>query len=408
MEPSRKKQVLVGVTGGIAAYKTPDLVRRLKERGARVRVVMSQAANEFVTPLTLQAVSGHPVFQHLLDAEAESGMGHIELARWADTVLVAPATAHFIAKMAHGQADDLLSTLILATTAPVFVAPAMNQQMWQHAATQKNLQILIDRGITVLGPGAGNQACGEVGPGRMLEPAQIAQQVVGDPIPQSLAGSRLLMTAGPTWEAIDPVRGITNHSSGRMGYALAEAARDSGATVTLVSGPVHLATPEGVERIDVVSAQQMMEAVAARLSTTEIFIAVAAVADYRPASPAEHKVKKNHEVMSIELVRNPDILATVAAHSRHIFTMGFAAETENMLENAYHKLRAKRVDMVAANLVTGDNRVFGSTQNAVTLISADGETVIDRMDKQALALEIIRHLGTAYERKNRSINDALK
>ena len=408
MESNRKKQVLLGVTGGIAAYKTPDLVRRLKERGARVRVVMSQAANEFVTPLTLQAVSGHPVFQHLLDAEAESGMGHIELARWADMVLIAPATAHFVAKMVQGQADDLLSTLILATTAPVFVAPAMNQQMWQSAAMQKNLQTLFDRNVTVLGPEAGNQACGEVGPGRMLEPEQIAQQVVGDPIPQSLAGNQVLVTAGPTWEAIDPVRGITNHSSGRMGYAVAEAARDCGATVTLVSGPVHLATPEGVERIDVVSAQQMMEAVAARLSVTEIFIAVAAVADYRPASRAEHKVKKEHDVTSLELVRNPDILSTVAAHSRNIFTMGFAAETENMLENAYHKLRAKRVDMVAANLVTGDNRVFGSTHNAVTLISADGETVIDRMDKQALALEMVQHLSMAYERKNQSVNDALK
>jgi len=406
MAVAKNKRILVGVTGGIAAYKSPDLVRRLKERGADVRVVMSRAATEFITPLTLQAVSGHPVFQHLLDAEAESGMGHIELARWADMVLIAPATANFMAKLANGQADDLLSTLALVTTAEVIVAPAMNRRMWQHPATRENLHTLIDRGIRVVGPGRGDQACGEVGPGRMLEPEEIAHQVVGDPVPQNLADKKVLITAGPTWEAIDPVRGITNHSSGKMGYALAEAATDQGASVTLVSGPVHLATPPGVHRIDVISAREMLQAVLDRVADTDIFIGVAAVADYRPANVADRKIKKNRDSLSLELVKNPDILAEAAARSAQLFTVGFAAETENVTENAYKKLHAKNVDMIAANSVAGEDGAFGNANNSVTLVYRDGEIEIERMDKYDLACKMIEHISNQYKNspKNRVKN----
>ncbi|MGB5705707.1 MAG: bifunctional phosphopantothenoylcysteine decarboxylase/phosphopantothenate--cysteine ligase CoaBC, partial [Arenicellales bacterium] len=322
MSHHKNKRVLVGVTGGIAAYKSPELVRRLKDRGCDVRVVMSRAAEAFITPLTMQAVSGHPVHQHLLDAEAESGMGHIELARWAELVVIAPATANFIAKLAHGQADDLLSTLALATEAEVAVAPAMNQQMWQHPSTGTNLEQLVQRGIRVIGPGSGDQACGEVGPGRMTEPEEIAGILAGDAIEPLLSDCRVLITAGPTWEAIDPVRGVTNHSSGKMGYALAQAASDFGAQVTLISGPVHLDTPQCVSRIDVLSAADMLESVMREVGKSNIFIAVAAVADYRPADVAAHKIKKSEDQdgMVIEMVKNPDILATVAALEKPPFT----------------------------------------------------------------------------------------
>lgn len=292
MSHHRGRRVLVGVTGGIAAYKSPELVRRLKDRGCDVRVVMTEGATAFITPLSLQAVSGHPVHQHLLDTEAESGMGHIELARWAELVVIAPATANFIAKIAHGQADDLLSTLTLATTAELAIAPAMNQQMWQHPSTADNLEILRQRSVRIIGPGSGDQACGEVGPGRMTDPDEIASLLAGDPRDLLYAGTRILVTAGPTWEAIDPVRGLTNHSSGKMGYALAQAAADFGAEVTLVSGPVHLGTPDGVHRIDVQSALQMLEAVEQHVDGVDIFIAVAAVADFRPIQAAEQKIKK--------------------------------------------------------------------------------------------------------------------
>ena len=398
MNDYKNKCVLVGVTGGIAAYKTPELVRRLKDSGCDVRVVLSQAAAAFITPLTLQAVSGHLVHQYLLDPEAESGMGHIELARWVDHIIVAPATANFIAKMAHGIADDLLSTLILATTANISIAPAMNQQMWQHPATSENLEKLTARGVEVIGPGSGGQACGETGPGRMTEPGEIAEQIAGDNLPGLLAGQCIMVTAGPTWEAIDPVRGITNHSSGKMGYALASAAADLGATVTLVSGPVHLSTPRGVNRIDVVSAEQMLQTVMKRIAETNIFIGVAAVADYRPKTVSEQKLKKSgdDETMTMEMIRNPDILATVAGLYRPPFTVGFAAETENIIENARKKLHGKNVSLVAANNVAGDDGAFGNDQNSIVLVHADGEITLPRADKYALARKMLEHIHQHY------------
>ena len=389
----RNQRILVGVTGGIAAYKSPDLVRRLAERGAEVRVVMTRGATEFITPLTLQAVSGHPVHQHLLDTDAESGMGHIELARWAEMIVVAPATANFIAKLAHGFADDLLSTLAVASEAELVVAPAMNQQMWQDPATAENMKILGDRGIRIIGPGSGDQACGEVGPGRMTEPLEIAQQLMGDGLPRLLDGKSVVITAGPTWEAIDPVRGITNHSSGKMGYAMAEAARDYGADVSLVSGPVHLETPPGVRRHDVVSAQEMCDRVMELVPGADLFIGVAAVADYRPISVSEQKIKKQAEDLQIAMTRTPDILASVATHSDRPFTVGFAAETQDLLENAEKKLVGKKVDVIIANNVAGESGAFGSDSNAATLIHADGSIDLPRTDKYSLSVDIIRHVA---------------
>ncbi len=403
----RNKRILVGVTGGVAAYKSPDLVRRLLERGADVRVVMTEAAKAFITPLTLQAVSGHPVFQHLLDTDAESGMGHIELARWAETIVVAPATANFISKVVHGEANDLLSTLILASEAELIIAPAMNQQMWQNRATRENLKILETWGIRTIGPAQGNQACGENGPGRMTEPEQIAQQILGDGIPQLLAGKSVLITAGPTWEAIDPVRGITNHSSGKMGFSVARAAIDFGAEVTLISGPVNLETPSRLRRINVISAEQMLDQVMQHVDTADIFISVAAVADYRPVQAASQKTKKNDEQTTITLVRNPDILAQVAALANRPFTVGFAAETENLVDNAYNKLKTKNVDMIVANDVAGNESVFDSEDNAVTLLYFRSEanrnrdkvdkSTIARTDKYRLAVRIIEEISGLLE-----------
>ena len=406
----KNKRILVGVCGGIAAYKSPVLVRRLMERGCEVRVVMTSGASEFITPLTMQAVSGHPVHQHLLDAEAESGMGHIELARWAEQVVIAPATANFIARLAEGRADELLSALALATTAEVVVAPAMNQQMWAHPATQRNLATLVDRGVRVIGPAAGDQACGETGPGRMTEPEEIADLLAGEGPPQLLAGVRVLITAGPTWEAMDPVRGITNHSSGKMGYAMARAALDFGARVTLVSGPVNLETPHGVRRIDVESARQMMDAVTANAVDADWFIAVAAVADYRPVEVAAHKIKKNDARMRIELIRNPDILATVAAMKNGPFTVGFAAETGDVVANARKKMKAKGVDVMAANAVVAadgqsddSDKVFGSDENSVTLLyknkHLDCEVTLDKTDKYRIAVHIIEHIAPLFDNR---------
>ena len=396
------KRVLVGVSGGIAAYKSPALVRRLLQRGCEVRVMMSRAAAEFITPLTLQAVSGHPVHQHLLDAEAESGMGHIELARWAEQIVIAPATADFIARLAQGRADDLLTAVTLASDAEVAVAPAMNRLMWQNPATQRNLESLRQRGIRVIGPGSGEQACGESGDGRMSEPEDIATALAGEGHPRLLDGLSALITAGPTWEALDPVRGITNHSSGKMGYAMARAARDFGAQVTLVSGPVNRNTPREVRRIDVVSAQQMLDAVVAHAPDANLFIAVAAVADYRPAAVAEHKMKKKSERMKIELIRNPDILAYVAAMKRAPFTVGFAAETENAVANARQKLKAKGADVMAANQVADDDSVFGNDENSVTLIDKDGEAVLAKTDKYRLAVQIIEHIAPLLEQRRQA------
>jgi len=377
-------KVLLGVSGGIAAYKSAELVRRLGEHGAEVRVVMTAAAQSFITPLTLQALSGHEVRCDLLDPGAEAGMDHIELARWADLVLVAPATADLMARLAAGLADDLLTTLVLATTAPVFLAPAMNHRMWLHRATQENLARLRDRDVRILGPAVGDQACGEQGPGRMLEPGDIlAALALGTGLP--LAGRRVLVTAGPTREALDPVRYISNRSSGRMGYALAGALAARGADPVLVSGPSALDTPPGVERVPVESALEMEAAVMARIEGCDLFIATAAVADYRPPAPAAEKIKKNQAEMSLRLVKNPDILARVAALAQGPFTVGFAAETRHLEAHALEKLTAKGLDMIAANLVGGETGGFERAENALLVLWPGGRKSLPLSPKPRLA-----------------------
>ena len=382
------KHILLGVTGGIAAYKTPDLVRRLREAGADVRVVLTDAAAAFVTPLTLQAVSGRPVHQALLSAEAESGMGHIELARWADLLLIAPATADFMARLTHGFADDLLTACCRATRAPIAIAPAMNVGMWQNAATQRNLRQLIDDGVRVFGPGSGSQACGEVGEGRMLEPLELVALCAAQFGGGALAGRRVVVSAGPTFEDLDPVRFIGNRSSGRMGYAIAEAARAAGATVTLVSGPVALADPPGIAVQRVRSALDMRAAVLAAVAAADVYIGTAAVADYRPAAPAGQKIKKDRDAFTVELVRNPDILSEVAALPRRPFTVGFAAETDDVVGYARRKLDDKRLDMIAANAV-GVGLGFETDDNALTLLWPGGQRELPRASKAALARELI-------------------
>ncbi len=397
MSRLNNRHIVLGITGGIAAYKAAELVRRLKERGADVHVVMTEAAREFITPLTLQALSGNPVHTSLLDPEAEAAMGHIELARWADLLLVAPASADFLAQLAGGHAGNLLSTLWLACQSHKAIAPAMNQAMWADPATQRNLASLAEAGAHVFGPAAGEQACGDVGLGRMLEAVQLADAAEDLFQSRVLDGVRLLITAGPTREAIDPVRYISNHSSGKMGYALARAAADAGATVTLVSGPVALATPDSVERIDVSSARDMFEAVMARAQEADIFIGCAAVADYRPLSVAGQKIKKNDDSMQIELVKNPDIISAVAAlKDKRPFTVGFAAETERLLEHARGKLQRKALDVVIANNVAAQGIGFNSDDNEVVLVSADKQQELPRMAKQALADALIRQLATMY------------
>lgn len=382
------KRILLGVTGGIAAYKTPELVRRLRDAGADVRVVLTPAAAAFVTPLTLQAVSGRPVHQELLSAEAESGMGHIELARWADLILIAPATADFMARLAHGFADDLLAACCRATGAPIAIAPAMNVGMWQNAATQRNLRQLADDGVRVFGPGSGSQACGEVGEGRMLEPLELVAACAAAFGGGALAGRRVVVSAGPTFEDVDPVRFIGNRSSGRMGYAVAQAAYEAGATVTLVSGPVALADPAGVAVQRVRSALDMRAAVLAAVADADVYIGTAAVADYRPAAPVTQKIKKDQDALAIELVRNPDILSEVAALARRPFTVGFAAETDDVLTYARRKLDDKRLDLIAANAV-GPGLGFETDDNALTLLWPGGQRELPRASKAALARELI-------------------
>ncbi|OBT05251.1 phosphopantothenoylcysteine decarboxylase [Shewanella sp. UCD-FRSSP16_17] len=388
------KKVLLGIGGGIAAYKSADLIRRLKERGADVRVVMSQSAMEFITPLTIQALSGHPVASDLLDPAAEAAMGHIELARWADVVIVAPATANLIARINAGMADELLTTTCLATEAPVIVCPAMNQQMYRNQATQENLANIARKGITVWGPASGDQACGEVGPGRMMEPLAIAEQLINFFGPKPLAGVKLLLTAGPTREAIDPVRYISNHSSGKMGFALATAATQMGAEVTLVSGPVNLATPSHVNRIDVESAQNMLDAVMEHVDGQDIFIGCAAVADYRIAEVAESKIKKSAENMQLEMTRNPDILANVAALKNRPFTVGFAAETDNVEEYARGKLERKKLDLIAANDVSIAGLGFNADANALHVFWKDGSQQLPATDKLTLAKQLLTLIAT--------------
>lgn len=372
MNPLAFRHVLLGVSGGIAAYKAAELTRRLRAEGVEVRVVMTRAAQAFVGPLTFQALSGNPVRLDILDPTAEAGMDHIELARWADLVLVAPASADVMARLAAGMADDLLTTLALATQAPLALAPAMNQRMWQHPATQANARLLADRGVRLLGPAAGAQACGETGPGRMLEPGDIVAALLGSRPASPLAGRRILVTAGPTREALDPVRYLGNRSSGRMGYALAQALAARGAQVVLVSGPTALAAPLGLERIQVESALEMRAAVMARIADQDIFVAAAAVADYRVADPAPRKIKKGQPELTLRLVRNPDILAEVAARPDPPFTVGFAAETERVEEQARAKLQAKGLDMIAANRVGGATGGFEREDNALTVIRRDG------------------------------------
>jgi len=384
------KHILLGVTGAIAAYKAPDLVRRLRERGAEVQVVMTAAAREFVTPTTFQAVSGRTVRSDLWDAAAEAAMGHIELARWADAVLIAPASADFLARLAAGLADDLLTTLCLATAAPIAVAPAMNHLMWSNAATRANIATLAERGVKAYGPGEGDQACGETGEGRMLEPLDLAGRVEALLLPSdgALAGRRVLVTAGPTRERIDPVRFISNRSSGKMGFAVAQAAREAGASVVLVAGPVSLPTPVGVTRIDVESATEMLTAVLRELPGTEVFISTAAVADYRPARAAEQKIKKTTDTLELAMERTADVLATVAARSERPFVVGFAAETESVEQNARTKLLRKNLDMIAANEV-GHDKAFDCEDNQLIVLSRGARHELPRAGKLTLARGLI-------------------
>jgi phosphopantothenoylcysteine decarboxylase/phosphopantothenate--cysteine ligase len=394
----RAPRVLLGVTGGIAAYKAPELVRRLVERGCEVQVVMSRGAREFVGPLTFQAVSGRRVRDDLWDQAAEAAMGHIELARWADIVVVAPATAHFLGALAAGLAGDLLSTVCVATAAPLVVAPAMNQAMWANAAVQANRALLEARGVRFLGPATGDQACGETGPGRMLEPNEIAAALLeqlGPRRAQPLKGLKVVVTAGPTREPIDPVRYITNRSSGKMGFAVAAAARDAGADVVLVTGPVALPTPPAVRRVDVETAEELYKKVHDEIGGAHIFVACAAVADYRPREAADRKIKRSAAEMELALVRSPDTLASVAALPRAPFTVGFAAETHDVAAHAREKLERKRIDMIAANQV-GRDCGFDRETNALTVFWPGGEVALGEGTKGQLARRLVEVVAERY------------
>jgi phosphopantothenoylcysteine decarboxylase/phosphopantothenate--cysteine ligase len=385
----RQRRILIGVTGGIAAYKICELVRRLRDLDAEVRVVMTEGATHFVTPTTFQALSGQPVRVSLWDEAGEAAMGHIELAKWAERVLIAPASADTIARLAHGFADDLLSTVVLATAAPVYIAPAMNQQMWANLAVQANVGTLRVRGVEILGPADGDQACGDIGSGRMLEPHELRDILVASFGDQPLRGRRVLVSAGPTYEDIDPVRFIGNRSSGRMGFAVAAAARDAGAEVTLVAGPVSLPTPAGVNRIDVRSARQMQEAVLEAATHTDIYIGAAAVGDYRPAATADHKLKKTDGApLRLELAENPDIIASLAGLPNRPFLVGFAAETKELATYAQEKLQRKGIDMIAANEV-GPGRGFEVAENALQLYWRDGGAALPQAPKTELARQLV-------------------
>jgi phosphopantothenoylcysteine decarboxylase/phosphopantothenate--cysteine ligase len=396
MQALGNKKILLGITGGIAAYKSAELVRLLTRAGAEVRVVMTPSAQEFVQPLTYQALSGHRVYIDLFDAEADSAMDHIELARWCDLLLVAPASADFLGKMNAGYADNLLLTLCLASKRPVAVAPAMNQQMFANPATQDNLKQLGARKVLVWGPADGEQACGDVGPGRMLEPEQLLANVVLQFVPGKLDEVELLLTAGPTREAIDPVRYISNRSSGKMGYALAEAALQAGARVTLVSGPVTLTAPPGVKLVAVESAQQMHEAVMQEVAHSDIFIGCAAVSDYRVDQVSTHKIKKSESSMSLPLIRNVDILAAVSALENRPFCVGFAAETQNLEKYALAKLEQKNLDMIAANPVGNGDSGFETDTNQLEVFWRDGRSSIERGNKIAVAKQLIDLIAERY------------
>lgn len=391
------KRIVVGITGGIAAYKTIELIRLLRKANAQVRVVLTPAAAEFVTPLTLQAISGNAVAQSLLDPQAELAMGHIELAKWADAVLIAPASADFIARLTVGMANDLLSTICLATSAPIFLAPAMNQQMYRQAITQQNLTALLSRGIQLIGPNSGEQACGDVGAGRMSEPSEIFTALCHHfTVQQDLLGIHVAITAGPTREAIDPVRYLSNHSSGKMGFAIAEAFAKRGAKVTLIAGPVNLTASSNIHRINVTSAQEMWQAALESAVKNHIFIGCAAVADYRIADVADQKIKKSAEEMTLKLVKNPDIIADVAhLTEKRPFTVGFAAETQNVADYAKDKLMRKNLDMICANDVSG-GQVFGQDHNALHLFWKNGEKALPQADKNTLAEALVTEIMARY------------
>lgn len=392
MQRLHNKRIVLGVGGGIAAYKSAELVRKLREYGAEVRVVMTRAGQEFITPLTMQALSANPVHTDLLDPKAEAGMGHIELARWADLVLIAPTTADLIARIAQGRADDLLTTLILATDAKIALAPAMNQAMWRDVATQNNIEKLLAREMLLFGPDVGSQACGDIGPGRMLEPITLAGLVANCFEAKALTGKKVVVTAGPTQENIDPVRYITNHSSGKMGFAIAEAAVEQGADVILVTGPVWLQMPDRLKRIDVITAREMLQACEEAMPC-DLFIAVAAVADFRPQVIAPHKLKKqtdNQQGLLLELVRNPDILATIANREDRPFCVGFAAETENLVEYAAKKLQEKNLDLIVANDVANPTIGFNSDNNAITVIDRElTATRFEQTSKSKIARQLL-------------------
>jgi len=403
--PLSGRRLLLGITGGIAAYKSAELCRLLVKAGAEVRVVMTDAALEFIRPLTFQALTGQPVASSLFAGGDGNAMEHIELARWADLILVAPATADFLAKLAQGHADDLLLTVMLASRAPLAVAPAMNQAMWSAASTREAVEHLRQRQIRIWGPDEGEQACGDTGPGRMLEPAGLYDALLRHFTPGPLSGRKLLITAGPTREAIDPVRFLSNRSSGKMGYALAGAAREAGAEVTLVSGPVCLETPFGVERIGVLSAEDMRQAVLQALPGTDVFIAAAAVADYRPLSVAGEKIKKSAETLSLELERTPDILAEVAARPDRPWCVGFAAETRDLADYALDKLRRKKLDMIAANRVDGELGAFDRDDNELSVFWEDGAIELPRQPKAQIARELIAIIADQFSRRRRAQPD---
>jgi phosphopantothenoylcysteine decarboxylase/phosphopantothenate--cysteine ligase len=392
-----QRRILVGVTGGIAAYKACELVRRLRERDAEVRVVMTEGATHFVTPTTFQALSGQPVRVSLWDEAGEAAMGHIELARWAERVIVAPASADTLARLAHGFANDLLTTMVLATAAPIYVAPAMNQQMWAHPAVQANLDVLRQRGVIVLGPAAGDQACGDIGSGRMLEAYELRDLLAASFGEGTLAGLDVVVSAGPTYEDIDPVRFIGNRSSGRMGFAVAAAAAQAGARVTLVAGPVSLPTPPGVTRIDVRSAAQMYDAVMGAAEGSDVYVGAAAVGDYRPSKAAAQKLKKCDGLpLTLELTENADIIGALAALPKHPFLVGFAAETHDVVDYARDKLKRKGLDIVAANEV-GNGRGFEVEDNALNLYWSDGGATLPRMPKTELARVLVTHIAERYQ-----------
>jgi phosphopantothenoylcysteine decarboxylase/phosphopantothenate--cysteine ligase len=395
MSDIQGRRVLLGVTGSIAAYKSPDIVRRLKDQGAEERVVLTASAEKLVSPTVFQAVSGEPVRGDIWDEQAEAAMGHIELAKWADLILIAPATANLIAQLAAGSAENLLTTICLASEAPVTLAPSMNQAMWRDAATQANCDVLRKRNVMFIGPDDGEQACGDVGPGRMSEPANIVSRMARGGESGPFEGLRIMVSAGPTREAIDPVRFVSNRSSGKMGFALAKAAADAGAEVTLIAGPVSLPTPPRVERIDVETTQQMCDAALANIGDMDIYIGAAAISDYRPKQAAVQKIKKSADTFTLEMLKSPDLLATIAALENCPFTVGFAAETEKLEQHATDKLKRKKLNMIVANLV-GEKLCFDADDNEVIVLWQDGRLSLPKLSKQELARQLVDVVATRY------------